>query len=181
MNSTTPENDKNENNDRQLTRSGTFGVTTVIRWIGLLPVAIVASWMGYSLGAVFLFLRDPIFPPFLFPLLLLLPSGFALTLTGGLMAPRYRAVIAGGLLIFCSIQSLLIHVLMQPNPGLVNYMNSTGEILGASLGVVAVLIYVRLQRRQSRQPQFASLERRLFRPKALLLGSGHFGDDNCFD
>ncbi|MFT7644185.1 MAG: hypothetical protein ACI9G1_005951, partial [Pirellulaceae bacterium] len=41
MNSTTPENDKNENNDRQLTRSGTFGVTTVIRWIGLLPVAIV--------------------------------------------------------------------------------------------------------------------------------------------
>ena len=80
-------------------------------------------------------------------MLLLVPSGFAFVFAGALVAPRYKLVVAVCLATVSAILSLLIHVLTQPNPGIVNYMNSTGEFLGGLLAV-AVIMVLKLIRRE---------------------------------
>jgi hypothetical protein len=113
-----------------------------LRWILFVPAAVVASWLGAGVGSVFVFTRNPGYAEFLFPLLFLLPSGVAFTLVGAMVAPRYRVAIAICLAAWCSIQSLCVHIITQPSPGLTNYMHATGQTLGSVIGVASVLYFV---------------------------------------
>lgn len=114
---------------------------SLLRWLGIVPAALLAGWLGHRFGSLFHFLRNPAYPEYLFPLLFLVPSGLAFTFVGAIVAPRYRVVTVICLTALCIIQSLCIHILTQPNRGLVNYMHSLGESLGALLGVAAVVWY----------------------------------------
>jgi cytosine/uracil/thiamine/allantoin permease len=98
--------------------------------------------LGAGVGSVFVFTRNPGYAEFLFPLLFLLPSGVAFTLVGAMVAPRYRVAIAICLAAWCSIQSLCVHIITQPSPGLTNYMHATGQTLGSVIGVASVLYFV---------------------------------------
>ena len=112
-----------------------------LRWLAILPASLLASWLGRSVGGLFLFLRNPGYPEYLFPLMFLLPSGLAFTFVGAFVAPGYRLAIAICLTALCIIQSLCIHILMQEHPGLTNYMHTIGESLGAMLGVAVLVTY----------------------------------------
>ena len=122
-----------------------------LRWFLMVPAALLAGWLGRSLGGLFLFLRSPVYPEFLFPLLMLLPSGMAFTVAGALVAPRYRIAVAIGLTVLCVTQSIGIHILMPSSPGLVNYMHSLGESLGSTLG--AILITFQIRKSKNNTPQ----------------------------
>lgn len=111
-----------------------------LRWLSIVPAAVLGGWLGRTFGIVFLFLRAPVYPDFLFPLLSLLPSGLAFTLVGTLLAPRHRNVVAICLAACCVILSLFVHICSQAHPGLVNYMHSTGQSLGAMLGLALTVI-----------------------------------------
>lgn len=124
----------------------------VLRWLSVLPAAVVASWLVRG-SAPFLLsfggaidLRGAAYPEFLFPLLYYMPCGAAFTFVGAMTAPGNRRTTAAVLAAACIILSLMQHVLMHPNPGLTNYMDSTGESIGALLGVAAVLYLVRRAR-----------------------------------
>lgn len=121
----------------------------VLRWVLIVPAAVLSSWLSAGLGSVFIITRSPGYAEFLFPLLFLLPSGVAFTLVGGLVAPRYQVAIAICLAAWCIIQSLCVHVITQPSPGLTNYMHATGETLGAVIGVASVLYLVIRARREA--------------------------------
>jgi hypothetical protein len=128
----------------------------VLRWVAVLPTACFASWvfggaMGFLLSLLRVELRGPGYPEFLFPLQQLLPSGTAFALVGALVAPRLRLVTAAALAAFCILMSVQIHIVGQSNPGLTNYMHSTGESLGAVIGVVVVVYLVRRSRQRTEQ------------------------------
>ena len=108
----------------------------IVRWLCVIPVAIIAGWLGRHLGGLFGVLNAPYYPEFLFPLLFLMPSGFALITAGAVVAPRHRAGVAMALAVSCLTVSLTIHVVHQPRPGLVNYMHFAGEFIGTMLGIV---------------------------------------------
>jgi hypothetical protein len=113
-------------------------VIYVMRWLGVVPAAVLGSWLTHGLGGLFIFLREPYYPAFLFPLLFLLPSGAFFTFCGGMTAPQRRLPVATLLAISCILLSLQRHVLGQRGPGLTNFMHFTGESLGVAIGVVVV-------------------------------------------
>lgn len=114
----------------------------LLRWLIMIPTSLLAGWLGRSLGGLFLFLRNPGYPEYLFPLMFLLPSGLVFTVAGAFVAPRYRIAVAIGLTALCMMQSFGIHILMQSTPGLVNYMHSIGESLGSTLGAILTTFLV---------------------------------------
>jgi hypothetical protein len=118
----------------------------LLHWVGMVPASLLGGWFGRSVGGLFLFLRNLGYPEYLFPLMFLLPSGLVFTVAGTLVAPRYRIAVAIGLTALCLIQSLVIHILMPSSPGLVNYMHSIGESLGATLGAILITLLVRKSR-----------------------------------
>ena len=84
---------KHSGRDYKPRRRDSTGIE-ILRWIGALPAALLASWLLrgagpflFSLGGM-LDLRGPPYPTFLFPLLFLLPSGAAFTFVGASLAPR---------------------------------------------------------------------------------------------
>jgi len=129
--------------DHHQPRKSTAAV--IVRWLAVVPAAYFFSWSLRGVGPAFLSLggmidlRGPGYPSVLFPLVYYLPSGAAFTLTGALIAPRARRIIASILATSCAGLSLLRHVILHPNPGLTNYMHATGESLGAAIGVGTIL------------------------------------------
>ncbi len=112
------------------------------RWLCVLPAALLARWLFGGVLVVLLSLtgvdlRTGAYPAFVFPLLQYLPSGFAFVFIGGLAAPGKRTATATILAALCIAMSLAVHVLGQSNPGLTNSMHTTGESLGAVIGVAA--------------------------------------------
>ena len=127
--------------------------TEVLRWLAVLPAAMIAWWisggvLSFLPSLVGLDLRGTVYPTFLFPLLFYLGSGVAFTLVGGLIAPAKRIATSMTLAILCILMSVQVHIMGQSNPGLTNYMHSTGEALGAVIGV-GVLYRVRRSRQQT--------------------------------
>ena len=100
------------------------------------------GWLGNQLSGLFIFLRSPIFPEFLFPLLFLVPRGLGWTLGGALIAPRRRIVPASVLAVVCLSLSVNRHILTQRELDLTRYMHATGESLGALTKVVIVAYLV---------------------------------------
>ncbi len=121
-------------------------VIRVMRWLAVVPAAVLGSWLGYGLGGVFQLLRQPYYPDFVFPLLQLVPSGVLFSVCGGMTAPGRRVTVAGLLAVLCSVVALQRHILGQSAPGLTNYMHWTAETLGAAIGVVVVYRVVRRDR-----------------------------------
>ena len=120
----------------------------VLRWFAVVPAAVLAGWLAHNFGGLFLFLREPFYPQFLFPLAFLIPAGAGFTFVGALTAPSRRIRTAIFLAACCMFLSLQRHIFGQQNPGLTNYMHSTGESLGAAIGVAAVIyLGVRARRR----------------------------------
>lgn len=115
----------------------------ILRWLGVIPAALLAGWLSYGLGGLFTFLREPYYPAFLFPLLFLIPSGALFTICGAMTAPQRRLHVATLLATCCIILSLQRHVLGQRSPGLTNLMHFTGESLGAAIGVLVVYYITR--------------------------------------
>lgn len=111
---------------------------TVVRWLAVLPGAFIASWLVsrivFSLmSTIGLDLSGRL--SFLFPLLQMLPNGFAFTVVGVLVSPSRRLALATTLAAFYVGLSLVIHVIVPPNPGLTNYMHLAGASLGAIAGI----------------------------------------------
>lgn len=111
-----------------------------LRWVAVAPAALLAGWffagsVDFLLSLVGIDLRESAFPPFLFPLIQLLPSGAAFTIAGALTAPNRQAATGSVLAALSFLMAVQIHVLGQPNPGLTNYMHATGQSLGALAGV----------------------------------------------
>ena len=114
----------------------------LFRWLIMVPVSLLAGWLGHSLGSLFIFLKSPGYPEHIFQLMFLLPSGLAFTVAGAFVAPRHRIAVGFGLTALCMILSLGIHILMRSNPGLVNYLHFIGESVGAMLGAILIALYV---------------------------------------
>ena len=101
-----------------------------------MPCAYVAHWLLEGLGyALFLFLRSPAYPEFLFPFLQYFPSGVALTFVGATVAPSQKVTVAIVLAVVWLPLVWLTHVFGQSTVGLVNYMHATGDSLGTLTGV----------------------------------------------
>ena len=140
---------ESETTDGQRTRSKAI---EVLRWVGVIPAAWLASWVLQGSGSFILSLggmldlRGPNYPAFLFPLLFYLSSGAAFSFVGAMTAPRLR--IAAGVILaaFCICLSCMVHIFTQKNAGLTNYMHATGEALGAVIGVAVVACLVRRER-----------------------------------
>ncbi len=114
-----------------------------LRWLFVLPAALLASWSIHGAGNVLLstvglYLRGPSYPEFLFPLQQLLPSGIVFVLAGTWMAPSRRQVAVIALVVLGLSLSWLIHVITQPAPGLTNFMHATGDSLGLVIGAAVV-------------------------------------------
>ena len=109
-----------------------------LRWLAVIPAALIGGWLGRSCGAVFNVLRDVGGVEHVVPFLVLLPGGLGFTLAGALVAPRRRRTIAVGLAVLSVGQTLLVHLLLPMRLGRVNYLHAAGECLGAMAGVMLV-------------------------------------------
>ena len=123
---------------------------TASRWLAVLPAAFVASRLVSGLvfalmTSIGIDLRGPDYPAFLFPLLQLLPNGFAFTAVGALVAPTRRSTTATTLAVLYALMSHLIHIVLPSNPGLTNYMHFTGASLGAVIGIAVVFRFTQKQ------------------------------------
>lgn len=119
--------------------------STLLRWACVLPAAMLAGWLLKHTGVVFhshlgLDRQGSGYSAFILPVLQTLPNGIAFTLAGALMAPGFRSLTATVLAALCIPVSTAIHIFAHPGPGLTNYMYTTGESLGAVIGVAGVLI-----------------------------------------
>lgn len=126
----------------------------VLRWIGVIPAAWLASWVLQGSGAFVLSLggvldlRGPNYPEFLFPISFYFPSGSAFSFVGAMAAPRMRLAAGVVLAAFCISLSCVVHIFSQQNVGLTNYMHVTGEALGAVIGVALAAYFIRRARNQ---------------------------------
>ncbi|MCH2201678.1 MAG: hypothetical protein MK102_06895 [Fuerstiella sp.] len=116
-----------------------------LRWACVLPGALLAGWLLEHPRAIFdaqigLDRQGSGYSAFIVPVLQSLPSGIAFAVAGTVIAPGFRPATAIVLAALCIPISTGIHIFAQPDPGLTNYMHSTGESLGALLGVAGVLI-----------------------------------------
>lgn len=110
-----------------------------LRWLAVIPAALIGGWLGRGCGAVFNVLRDVGGVEHVVPFFVLLPGGLGFTIAGALVAPRRRRTIAVGLAVLSVGQTLLVHLLLPTRLGRVNYLHAVGECLGAIAGVMLVL------------------------------------------
>jgi hypothetical protein len=109
-----------------------------LRWIAFLPAAwlggVLFALAGQLVGrAVLQLLAPDASPLYLLQLThVLIASGFVVT--GALVAPRRQVTVALALAGVRVFLSLLIHVLGQSNPGILNYIDFGLETFGAVAG-----------------------------------------------
>jgi hypothetical protein len=123
--------------------------STILRWIAVLPAAILASWVTYYvLGMASMVIAGLIGDEASFYLRLVLvyaPKNAAFVLGGSAVSPRsvHTAIV---LAIVAVALSLVIHILGQQRVGAVNYLHFTLESIGALLGVVVAYVITLLRK-----------------------------------
>jgi hypothetical protein len=127
--------------------------TTILRWLAVLPAAIVAGWVAHMVfGLVSAAVAGLVGEAASYYLRLLLyyaPKNAAFVLAGAFTSPRplptaiVLAVVSIGL-------SLVIHILGQQRVGPTNYWHFAAEAFGALLGIVFAYVVERRRLRDHR-------------------------------
>lgn len=79
-------------------------------------------------------------------LLLRMPAEAGFVVAGAKTAPRGRLGTAIALAIVRVLLSLLVHIVLQSNPGAVNYTHFAAESMGSALGLAYILYTERVRR-----------------------------------
>ncbi len=125
----------------------------VLRFVCVLPAALIfaaaAFYAGGLAGALVTALFGATSPSIVYAIRLVLyymPKNAAFVLAGAITAPRYRVTIALVLAALAIGVALIVHVLGQQSPGVVNYTHFAAETAGAALGVIALVAAPRCRR-----------------------------------
>jgi hypothetical protein len=118
----------------------------LLRWICVLPAAMLGSFATYYIGGLVGRLAQygwgtPVESTLVYYLLLLLfyiPKEAAFVIAGAKTAPRSRLATTTVLAVARLVMSLIVHVLKQPNPGVVNYTHFTAESAGVAFGIAYI-------------------------------------------
>ena len=126
----------------------------VLRWIGVLPAAVLGGYVGQfvvaiTLGAAIrlaehggLIALSPTSLILLTTLIVQFPTRVGFVIAGATMAPRYRGLTALVLALAGILLSLTTHIVMQAvaghQLGLANYAHAGGDFLGAIVGVASI-------------------------------------------
>lgn len=108
---------------------------SVLRAAAIVPVALLAGYLGWNLGGMFGLLRGTGSPESLLQFLSHVPSGMALVWGGAAVAPRRHVIVASVLACCGALLSLQTHIFGQSSPGLNNVLHVSGECTGLLLGI----------------------------------------------
>ncbi len=110
---------------------------TALRWLAVLPAAILAGWIAhFAFGVVSVLVARLLSESATYYVRLLLyyaPQNAAFVIVGAKIAPRPLAT-AVVLAVAAIALSLLVHILGQRTVGVTNYLHFTVESTGAVLG-----------------------------------------------
>lgn len=120
----------------------------ILRWFCVFPAAMLGSSIVQFIGIlVWIFIRRnwesnagsnfPFF--FILPLTDAVASA-AFVLAGGFTAPKYQTKTAFLLAILGTLLSLAKHILLQPGPGVINYLHFATETAGSLVAAATVLV-----------------------------------------
>jgi ATP/ADP translocase len=117
-----------------------------LRWVCVLPAAVLASiavqFIAGMVGRLAIFAgassADSTFVYYLLLLLLYIPKEAAFVVAGAKMAPQGRFVTAVVLVVVRVLMSLIVHIVGQTNPGVVNYTHFAVESTGSGLGLACI-------------------------------------------
>lgn len=126
----------------------------VLRWLGVLPVALIASTIvNYVFKIVVMFglirlplLRELEFAYWICYALVLVPKNVVFVLAGAVMAPRARPVAAAAMAAIACLMALTIHLLGRGSPGLKNWQDFAVESAGAILTAAVIALASRRKR-----------------------------------
>jgi hypothetical protein len=111
------------------------GQTHTLRWLAVLPAAILAGWLAHLVfGTASVVVARLVWQSYVVRLLLYyVPKDAAFVLVGAKVAPRPRAT-AVVLAAAAIAMSLAVHILGQRTVGVTNYLHFAAESVGAVLG-----------------------------------------------
>jgi len=121
--------------------------TELLRWISVLPAAvlgrlaaqiIIGVVMRLAVSGGWFTLGESQFFYYLQILVFYSPKEAAFVIAGAKMAPRNRLATTTVLAVSGILMSLIVHVLGQPNPGVVNYTHFAAEAAGAVSGAAYI-------------------------------------------
>jgi len=142
--------------------SGTAKAIEILRWIGVLPAAVLGRFAyGTILAAIY---RVKAVPGGVLPdtsalghwlqLLIFYPPPIAIfVVAGAMMAPRRRLATAVVLAAPAIALSLTIHVLLPDHVGVNNYKHFTAETTGAIIATILVFYWQGRRRKQINQEE----------------------------
>ncbi len=124
---------------------------TWLRWACVLPAAVLGSFAAQFLAAlagrlVVFAWGSPAESHVVYYLLLVLfyaPKEAGFVVAGANTAPRARFVVATVLAVVGMLISLIVHIVRQSHPGVVNYTHVAVECTGSALGLAYVLYCAR--------------------------------------
>lgn len=127
--------------------------TDTLRWVCVLP----SAWLGSVviqrlIGLIARLLITPGHQPdaqaayYLQLFLFYAPKEAAFVIAGAIMAPRFHLATAVVLSVTGILLSIVIHILGQTNPGIVNFTHSGLETTGIVLGAGWVFYHEKLRR-----------------------------------
>lgn len=123
--------------------------TTILRWLAVIPVAILAGCIAHFVFGAAIAVAAQIFSGsityYLRLLLYYAPKTAVFVLGGAAVSPR-PAPTSIVLAIVSIALSLMVHILSQRTVGTTNYLHFAAESVGALLGMVAIYVAPRVLR-----------------------------------
>ena len=123
-----------------------------LRWVCVLPAAVVGSLAAQFIAGMLGRLavsawESPAESTFVSYLLLLLhiPKEAGFVVAGAKLAPRGRLRTAIVLAVVRVLLSLIVHIVGQTRPGVVNYTHFAVESTGSALGLAYILVSERIR------------------------------------
>lgn len=138
--------------------SGREKAIAVLRWLCVLPAAALGGFaVKIIVGLALRFARQgggvlagsPLFA-LLQLVVVYVPKEAAFVIAGAAMAPRGRRATAIILAVVGIVMSLVVHVLGQRQPGIVNYTHFAAETAGLAFGVAGMFFWEYRFRRGAR-------------------------------